>query len=80
MLACIDKNYILVCNYRRNLCAKHDVEKLLKQAGFEKHAGGKHDIWAKKGFPPIPVPRHKGDIPKDTLKSILKSAGLEKKS
>lgn len=59
---------------------KHDVEKLLKHAGFEKHAGGKHDIWTKKSFPPISVPRHKGDIPKGTLKSILKSAGLEKKS
>ena len=56
---------------------KYELEKLLKQARFEKHAGGKHDIWTKKGFPPIPVPRHKGDIPKGTLKSILKSAKLE---
>ncbi len=81
ILTCTNNNYILVCNYRGNInVTKHDVEKLLKQAGFEKHAGGKHDIWTKKGFPPIPVPRHKGDIPKGTLKSILKSAGLEKKS
>jgi predicted RNA binding protein YcfA (HicA-like mRNA interferase family) len=58
---------------------KHEVEKLLKQAGFERRGGGKHDIWIKKGFPPIPVPRHKGDIPKGTLKSIVKAAGLEKK-
>lgn len=59
---------------------KHDVEKLLKQASFEKDAGGRYDIWTQKGFSLIPVPRHKGDIPKGTLKSILKSAGLEKKS
>ncbi len=56
---------------------KRDIEKRLKKAGFKKHAGGKHDIWSKKGFPPISVPRHRGDIPKGTLKSILKSAGLE---
>ena len=56
---------------------KQEVEKLLRQAGFEKHAGGRHDIWKKPGFKPIPVPRHKGDIPKGTLRSILKSANLE---
>ncbi len=56
---------------------KQNLEKLLKQAGFEKHAGGRHDIWTKSGFPPIPVPRHKGDIPKGTLNSILKAAKLE---
>ncbi len=53
------------------------MEKLLRKAGFIKHSGGKHDIWIKSGFPPIPVPRHKGDIPKGTLKSIIKNAGLE---
>ena len=58
---------------------KNDVEKLLKKAGFVRHAGGRHDIWTKKDFPPIPVPRHKGDIPKGTLKSLLRSSGLEKK-
>lgn len=58
---------------------KNDLEKLLKKSGFEKHAGGRHDIWTKQGYPPIPVPRHKGDIPKGTLKSILKSAKLEQK-
>ncbi len=30
---------------------KYSLEKLLRQAGFEKHAGGKHDIWTKKVFP-----------------------------
>jgi len=46
-------------------------------AGFNKKSGGKHDIWLKAGFPPIPVPRHKGDIPKGTLKNIIKYAKLE---
>lgn len=56
---------------------KREIEKLLKKAGFQKHSGRKHDIWTKAGFPPIPVPRHKGDIPIGTTKSILKDAGLE---
>jgi predicted RNA binding protein YcfA (HicA-like mRNA interferase family) len=57
---------------------KHELEKHLLKAGFTKRSGGKHDIWLKKGYPPIPVPRHRGDIPQGTLRSILKSAGLEK--
>jgi predicted RNA binding protein YcfA (HicA-like mRNA interferase family) len=56
---------------------KYELEKYLKGAGFEKRSGGKHDIWVKKGFPPIPVPRHRGDIPKGTVRSIMKAAGLE---
>lgn len=55
---------------------KYELEKILGKNCFEKHSGGKHDVWIKKGFPPIPVPRHKGDIPKGTLKNILKTAGL----
>lgn len=56
---------------------KREVEKLLKEAGFVKRTSGKHDIWIKSGFPPIPVPRHKGDIPRGILKNVLKNAGLE---
>lgn len=56
---------------------KREIEKLLKKAGFEKRTGGKHDIWIKGGCPPIPIPRHKGDIPIGTAKSILKAAGVE---
>jgi len=56
---------------------KHELEKLLKNKGFEKRSGGKHDLWIKQGFPPIPVPRHKGDIPQGTLRSIKKAAGLK---
>ena len=67
------KYYTLICNYM----TKREIEKLLKKAGFVKRTGGKHDIWIKDGFPPIPVPRHKGDIPIGTAKKILKAAGLE---
>ncbi|HXW53628.1 MAG TPA: type II toxin-antitoxin system HicA family toxin [Myxococcota bacterium] len=55
---------------------KKEIEKLLQAAGFERKPGGRHDIWVKTGFPPIPVPRHKGDIPLGTTRSILRSAGL----
>ncbi len=58
---------------------KREIEKLLVHAGFHKREGGRHDIWVKVGFPPIPVPRHKGDIPEGTAKSILKCAGLKEK-
>lgn len=67
------EHYTLICS---NM-TKREIEKLLKNAGFLKRTGGKHDIWIKDGFPPIPVPRHKGDIPIGTSKSILKAAGLE---
>ncbi|MGR3304435.1 MAG: type II toxin-antitoxin system HicA family toxin [Candidatus Scalindua sp.] len=58
---------------------KRDVEKLLKKAGFTKRGGGRHNIWIKPGFPPIPVPRHSSDIPIGTLRSIIKNAKLEDK-
>jgi predicted RNA binding protein YcfA (HicA-like mRNA interferase family) len=61
------------------MTTKKKLEKLLKKAGFKRRSGGKHDIWIKKGFPPIPVPRHKGDIPAGTIRSIIKHAKLEKK-
>jgi predicted RNA binding protein YcfA (HicA-like mRNA interferase family) len=56
---------------------KREIEKRLRNAGFQKRPGKKHHIGVKKGSPPIPVPRHKGDIPIGTAKSILKTAGLE---
>jgi predicted RNA binding protein YcfA (HicA-like mRNA interferase family) len=56
---------------------KQELEKLLKENGFEKKSGGRHDIWKKAGFPPIPVARHKGDIPKGTASKILKNACIK---
>lgn len=56
---------------------KRELEKLLKKAGFVRRHGSRHDIWIKQGLPPIPVPRHKGDIPKGTVQCILKNAGIK---
>ncbi len=56
---------------------KTEIEKLLKKHGFKMNAGSRHDIWKKAGFPPIPVARHKGDIPKGTANKILKEAGIK---
>lgn len=76
VLTLVEKNYILMCK-KGYTVTKYAVERLLKKADFERQSGGRHDIWKKVGFPPIPVPRHKGDIPRGTLKSILKSSGIE---
>ena len=57
---------------------KREIEKLLKKAGFVCRSGGRHDIWMQAGYPPVPVPRHRGDIPNGTVRSILKSAGIER--
>ncbi len=58
---------------------KSELLKLLKDSGiqFLKH-GKKHDIY----YSPItskrfPVPRHKTEIARGTLQSILKDAGLK---
>ncbi len=51
---------------------KAKLEKILRKKGFQVRHGGRHDIWEKKGYLPIPVARHKGDIPKGTLSKILK--------
>ena len=56
---------------------KRELTRLLKKAGFEKQEGGRHEVWRKQGFPPIPVPRHAGDIPKGTAAAILKTAGIK---
>ena len=57
-----------------------DVIKKLKKAGFvfDRQAKGSHEIW----YNPITkrrttIPNHPGaDIPKGTLKAIIKEAGL----
>ena len=56
-----------------------DVSKKLAQHGFEPHRShGGHDVWKHKSGKGkiIPVPRHKGDLPHGTAKSILKSANI----
>lgn len=56
---------------------KRELEKLLKEAGWEIISGTRHDMAVKDGSSTkIPIPRHKGDIPKGTANNILKAAGL----
>lgn len=55
---------------------KTDLERKLKQAGFElvRH-GGNHDVWVK-GALSVSVPRH-NEINEITAKGILKIAGVK---
>ena len=56
---------------------KRELEKLLKEARWEIISGTRHDMAVKDGTSTkIPIPRHKGDIPKGTANNILKAAGL----
>lgn len=57
---------------------KRELEKILKQNGWEIISGTRHDMAVKEGTSTkIPIPRHKGDIPIGTANSILKDAGLK---
>ncbi|MCL2415786.1 MAG: type II toxin-antitoxin system HicA family toxin [Defluviitaleaceae bacterium] len=58
---------------------KRQLEKLLKSEGWEISHGKAHDQATHPQKPgiKIPIPRHTGDIPKGTLNSILKDAGLK---
>ena len=57
-----------------------DVIKRLKKAGFvfDRQAKGSHEIWYNPATKRrITIPNHPGaDIPKGTLKAIIKEAGL----
>lgn len=55
---------------------KRVLVKLLKGMGYKETHGGDHDVFIKRGFPPISVPRH-NEIPKGTAKKILKAAGIK---
>jgi len=58
---------------------KLELERKLRKAGWVISHGKAHDmaIHPQKPGVKIPIPRHSGDIPKGTAKSILKDAGLE---
>lgn len=62
---------------KKKTMTKREITKLLKKAGFEKQEGGRHEVWNKEGFPPVPVPRYAGNIPKGTAGSILKAVGIK---
>ena len=56
-----------------------DIIKKLKKAGFvfDRYAKGSHEIW----YNPTTknrttIPKHPGDVPKGTLKAIIKGSGL----
>ena len=57
---------------------KRELEQKLTKAGWVITHGRAHDLATNPQKPgiKIPIPRHSGDIPNGTLKSILKSAGL----
>ena len=57
---------------------KRELEKILKNNGWRIVSGARHDMAIKDGVSTkIPIPRHKGDIPIGTAKSILRAAGAE---
>jgi len=55
------------------------MEKMLKANGWVISHGRAHDLATHPDKPgiKIPIPRHKGDIPKGTANSIIKTAGLK---
>ncbi len=56
-----------------------EVEKILKDAGWKhEYTRGSHFYYSHPNKPgKVTLPNHKGDIPKGTLNSILKQAGLK---
>ena len=55
-----------------------EVVAALGRAGFEvKRRTGSHVIMYKSGFRrPISIPQHPGDLPKGTIRAIIREAGL----
>lgn len=57
---------------------KRELERILNNNGWRIVHGTRHDMAVKEGTSTkIPIPRHKGDIPLGTAKSILKDAGIK---
>ena len=65
--------------FRGEGMTKRDLEKILINAGWTIKHGKAHDQATNPEMPgkKIPIPRHKGDIPKGTVNVILKEAGLK---
>lgn len=55
---------------------KLELEKKLRKAGWTIEHGSKHDKAVSPTGQIVPIPRHKGDIPKGTAEAILKEAEL----
>lgn len=58
---------------------ENELKRLLSKSGWTITHGKAHDQATNPQKPgvKIPIPRHKGDIPKGTANSILKDAGLK---
>jgi predicted RNA binding protein YcfA (HicA-like mRNA interferase family) len=57
-----------------------DIIKILKRFGFEFHrqASGSHEIWHNPATNRYTtMPNHSGDMPKGTLRAILKQANID---
>lgn len=56
---------------------RRDLIKQLEASGYRKERDdGDHTIYARPGFRPIPVPRHR-ELNENTAKAILRAAGLK---
>ncbi|MHB1523027.1 MAG: type II toxin-antitoxin system HicA family toxin [Candidatus Dormibacteria bacterium] len=52
--------------------------RILEANGFVSRGGTKHDVFMKPGVKrPVVVPRHSGDLPKGTVASIWRQAGIK---
>ena len=58
---------------------KKELEGMLRKAGWIIKHGSAHDQATNPDYPgvKIPIPRHKGDIPKGTAEQIKKKTGLK---
>lgn len=59
---------------------EREIKRILKEAGWKITEGSRHSLATDNPKHPgkkIPIPRHKGDIPKGTADAILKEAGLK---
>ena len=54
-----------------------ELARKLKRAGFQKIRTSRHPVWyhAEKNLT-IPVPSHPGDVPKGTLRTIIREIGI----
>ena len=55
---------------------KLELERKFLEAGWTLKHGSKHDHAVSPTGQIVPIPRHKGDIPKGTARKMLKMAGL----
>ena len=61
----------------RALTAKQVIRALERAGFYERRQTGSHVILRKDGLPrPVPIPKHRGDLPRKLLLEIIKEAGL----